>query len=172
LEVVLKGSSHRDPSNIRSTDGPQCPTQLEPWNSHFNRGDSGFGGKQTCHNVMAYFNQQAYCGPICLLRRITKTMMLYLYLWLDCKLSATKRTVAAQYSADNASLGRSVRNQCNSPTSGTLQPEQPVSGPETTTRSTQVEVSEQSRNYNYIQQIIYTPNFRVRTVFKPWSTVQ
>jgi len=32
---------------------------------------------------MAYFNPQVYCGSICLLRRITKTMMLYLYLWLE-----------------------------------------------------------------------------------------
>jgi len=34
-------------------------------------GDSRFGGKQTCHNVMAYFK---------------KTMMLFLHLWLETNL--------------------------------------------------------------------------------------
>jgi len=50
--------------------------------------------------------------------------------------TATRRTVAAQYSADAASLGRSVKTQRNSPTSAillTLQPGRPVNDPEATT---------------------------------------
>jgi len=81
--------------------------------------------------------------------------------------TATRRTVAAQYSAGAVSLGRSVMTQRNRPTCGillTLQPGRPVKSQKTTTRSTKVE--EQPQHECTTQQIFYTPNFRVRIVFK------